>query len=383
MSWKEPGVDMYELLSEDITRISCGRYVMSSQTGEGDYDIWTRHYPLACTCPDYAFHGYKVGYMCRHMFALSMSEQIALPPTTCSDATQDVVVSEVDTRQCVNCGSSDTGPHGTRNNKNYSVKRRKCKSCGKTYSTNIGFERLSYAPEVVVDVFNMYNSGESSHGILTTLDERDITISHQTVLNWLTRLGRQAYEYASTLPVTVSKAWRTDELFIKIKGSQNYLYCIIDDKTRFWLAHLISSNKGTDNVRPMFADALSMAGSNPAWLISDGAQNFAKASGREYPFAIHIRHIHLQGDFNNNKMERFNGRLRDREKTMRSFKRPDSGILPGMWVYYNFIRKHMGLGNRTPARMAKIVVRGISVCRTLVQNGAMAAYSATWPTRAT
>lgn len=63
-------------------------------------------------------------------------------------------------------------------------------------------------------------------------------------------------------------------------------------------------------------------------------------------------------------MEHLNGQLIDYEKTMRSFKRLDCGILLGMWVY-NLIHKHMRLGNRAPAQMARIVVRGIRGCRTL------------------
>ena len=94
----------------------------------------------------------------------------------------------------------DRTVHGT---KRTSVKRRMCKSCGKTYSTNIGFERLSHAPEVVVDVFNMYGVVNFPNGILTALYERGITISHQAILNRLTRLGPKAYEHTSMPAVTV------------------------------------------------------------------------------------------------------------------------------------------------------------------------------------
>ncbi len=30
----------------------------------------------------------------------------------------------------------------------------------------------------------------------------------------------------------------------------------------------------------------------------------------------HVRHIHLKGDKNNNKIERLNGKIRDREKVL-------------------------------------------------------------------
>ena len=40
----------------------------------------------------------------------------------------------------------------------------------------------------------------------------------------------------------------------------------------------------------------------------------------KYTFGpVSIAHIRLQGDHNNNKMERMNGEVRDREKHMRGF----------------------------------------------------------------
>lgn len=42
---------------------------------------------------------------------------------------------------------------------------------------------------------------------------------------------------------------------------------------------------------------------------------------------VHISHIHFKRDMNNNKMERLNGEIRDREKTMRGLKKMDTPIL--------------------------------------------------------
>ena len=56
------------------------------------------------------------------------------------------------------------------------------------------------------------------------------------------------------------------------------------------------------------------------------------------PKTRHINHIRLQGDHNNNKMERLNGSIRDREKTMRSLKKMDTPIPKGVQIYHNYIR---------------------------------------------
>jgi hypothetical protein len=46
--------------------------------------------------------------------------------------------------------------------------------------------------------------------------------------------------------------------------------------------------------------------------------------GIRFSDLILTRHIHLKGDMNNNKMERLNGEIRDREKVVRGLKKDDS-----------------------------------------------------------
>jgi len=82
----------------------------------------------------------------------------------------------------------------------------------------------------------------------------------------------------------------------------------------------------------------------------------------------HIRHVRMSGDRNNNKMERMNGEIRDREKVMRSLKKDDIPILTGYQIFHNYIRPHMALQNRTPAERAGIKVKGDNKWLTLIQN---------------
>jgi transposase-like protein len=71
---------------------------------------------------------------------------------------------------------------------------------------------------------------------------------------------------------------------------------------------------------------------------------------------------------NNNRIERFNGELRQREKFMRSLKRPDTPILSGYQLFHNYIRSHMSLEGKTPAEVAGIEVKGTNKWRTIIQN---------------
>jgi len=76
----------------------------------------------------------------------------------------------------------------------------------------------------------------------------------------------------------------------------------------------------------------------------------------------------MSGDLNNNKMERMNGELRQREKVMRTLEKPDTMILSGMQIFHNYIRPHEALQGRTPSEAAGIKVEGADKWLTLIQN---------------
>jgi hypothetical protein len=109
-------------------------------------------------------------------------------------------------------------------------------------------------------------------------------------------------------------------------------------------------------------------------LITDGAPNFHDAYKKEFwtvkkdTRTEHVQQIRLQGQHNNNKMERFNGEVRDREKVMRGLKRIDTPILAGYQIYHNYLRPHEGLNGKTPGEVCGIKVEGKNKWITLIQN---------------
>ncbi|MBU4075110.1 MAG: transposase, partial [Euryarchaeota archaeon] len=86
------------------------------------------------------------------------------------------------------------------------------------------------------------------------------------------------------------------------------------------------------------------------------------------PQSKHINAIKLDGDMNNNTMERSNGEVRDREKVMRGLKKDDTPILPGYQIFHNFMRPHQSLKGKTPAEACGIEVIGENKWITLIQN---------------
>jgi transposase-like protein len=95
---------------------------------------------------------------------------------------------------------------------------------------------------------------------------------------------------------------RADELYVKVRGNPKYLYALMDDQTRFWIAQQVGDTKYTSNIRPLFAQAKEITQKRPNTLITDGSPNFHDAFKKEFftianPRTRHISRIRLHGAF--------------------------------------------------------------------------------------
>ena len=82
----------------------------------------------------------------------------------------------------------------------------------------------------------------------------------------------------------------------------------------------------------------------------------------------HIHDIRFDGKVHNDKIERMNGEIRDREKIVRGVKKSESPLIKGLQIYHNYVRPHMALDGRTPASVAGIEVMGENRWRTIIEN---------------
>ncbi len=191
---------------------------------------------------------------------------------------------------------------------------------------------------------------------------------------WIKKYSVLMEKYLDKITPQVSDTWATDELFLKVKGNMKYLYALMDDQTRFWIAQEVADTKFTADLRPLFQQGKRIAEKNPKTLITDGAPNFHEAFKDEFwtqkldNRPEHIRDIRMDGTIHNNKMERMNGEIRDRERVMRTLEKSDTPILSGMQIYHNYIRPHMALDGKTPAEVAGIEIHGDNKWLTLIQN---------------
>ena len=70
--------------------------------------------------------------------------------------------------------------------------------------------------------------------------------------------------------------------YVKVRGNPKYLYALMDDQTRFWIAQQVADTKYTSNVTPLLRNSKEIAGKRPNTFITDGAPNFHDAFNKEF-----------------------------------------------------------------------------------------------------
>ena len=103
-----------------------------------------------------------------------------------------------------------------------------------------------------------------------------------------------------------------------------------------------------------FREAKAVAKTEARVLLTDGLPSYGPAAQREFPDAVHVSGVGIQGRVNNNRMERYHGTFKERSKVMRAIKEPESAFIQGQRVYYNYLRPHTALEGKTPAQAAGI-----------------------------
>ncbi len=359
------GFEIAEKLDQ-IKRIDENWYQVKAQSlkKESWYDVVLTERGYNCDCPDAHWRQRKCKHIWAVEFSLKLRQQVA---------NQTVTIQPINLESCIFCKSQNIKKHGIRRNKSGNIQRFACLDCKKTFSINLGFEKMRASPQMITSAMQLYFTSESYRNVQKFLRLQGVEVSHVTVYSWVKKYTNLMEKYLEKITPQVSDTWRADELYFKVKGNNKYLYALMDDETRIWIAKQVSDTKFSADVRPMFRQAKERAQKRPKVFITDGAHNFMDAHKKEFwtlkgTKSIHVRHIHIQGDKNNNKMERLNGEIRDREKVFRGLKKEDSPAISGYQIYHNYIRPHMALNGDTPADRAGIKIEGDNKWITLIQN---------------
>jgi len=356
-------------LESQISQLGVAIYQVKSQSGNGSYLVRSSERGWTCTCPDHLYRGVK----CKHIWACELSYAIRKKVEA-----HAATIQPINTLICPACSGDAVVKDALRHNKYGSIQRYLCKGCGKRFSFNLGFDKMKARPEAITSALQLYFTGESLRNVQKFLRLQGINVSHVSIYKWIQKYIGLMENYLKQITPQLSNTWRADEMWLRIKGNPKYLYALMDDETRFWIAKEVAGDKfskqATDYASNLFAQGKRIAGKIPLTLITDGLHAYHLAWKRELftfrrPQAKHIEHATWRGKANDNRrMERLNGEIRDREKVMRGLKREDTPILTGYQIYHNYLRPHEALAGRTPAEASGIRIEGKNKWLTLIQN---------------
>src|SRR5919106_3717715 len=215
---------------DQIVRIDERSYKVKSQSSNNEYDVILGETGWLCSCPDFIFRGVT----CKHIHAVEISFELR------KKVSSQIVIEPITINACPQCKSDQIVKHGIRHNKYGDIQRYSCNNCYKRFTTNLGFEKMHSTPQTITSAMQLYFTGESFRNVQKFLKLQGVNVSHMAVYKWINKYVTLMEKYLEKITPNVSSTWRTDELYLKIKGDTKYLYAIIDDETRFLIAHKVT-----------------------------------------------------------------------------------------------------------------------------------------------
>ena len=234
----------YQIAQSNKSQVNCVEsnfYTVKSQSGNGEYAVFMVDDKWQCECPDFTFRHVT----CKHIHSVVFSQKVK------AEVKANVVIKSLSTSNCVFCNSENIVKDAIRHNKKYDIQRYLCKQCGKRFSVNIGFEGMKASPQVITSAMQLYFTGESLRNVQKFLKLQGVKISHVSILKWIQKYTALMTAYLEKMKPNVSDTWRADEIWIKIKGDMKYLFAMMDDETRFWIAQEVADTKYKHDARTL------------------------------------------------------------------------------------------------------------------------------------
>jgi len=342
----------WEMLSNgnEIKRINENAYRVKSQSGNGSYLVVREGMDWTCECPDFVNRQVACKHIYCCFFSLNFREEV-----TSKNLNLALEITSPDEAQCTNCGSSHIQKWGWKHRSDGTkVQRFKCMSCSHRWNAKVqGFENMRANPHAITVALDLYFKGVSLRKIVDHLKQFEhVNVSHVAVLKWIQKYVAVMRDYVDAMKPELSRVFHADETKVNIRGQWVWLWHLMDGDTRFLLANHVSRTRNVADAQFAFREAKATGKVEPRVLLTDGLPSYGPAARREFSDAVHVSGVGLQGRLNNNRMERYHGTFKERNKVMRGLKATDTATLDGQRVYYNHIRPHQGLNGKTPAQAA-------------------------------
>jgi len=145
------------------------------------------------------------------------------------------------------------------------------------------------------------------------LAERGVTVSYETIRDWVARFGIQIASNIRRGRPMPSDKWHLDEVVIKIRGKTQWLWRAIDGNGD--VLDILVQSRRTKAAAKRFFRKLFKRWGIPRVLVTDKLRSYAAAKAQIAPGIEHRQHKGL-----NNRAEASHRHTRRREKIMGRFK---------------------------------------------------------------
>ena len=208
-------------------------------------------------------------------------------------------------------------------------------------------------------------SGMSYRNIARHIETvHQIKISHVSVNNWIKKYTNLIKDYVDTLNPELSDVWSLDEMYLNVKntkktgkGFHDWLWSIIDPKTRFLIATEVSKKREISDARKIIASGKKITSQNPNYVLTDCLNSYQEAIRKEFENkTAHIKTKSLKEGFVNIPIERYHNEIRENLKARRGLGNDESAqtFSELLKINHNFVKPHQGLDGKTPAQAANI-----------------------------
>jgi hypothetical protein len=123
-------------LGTQMTRLDAETYHVNSQSGHGLYTVAKQDGVSDCSCPDHIYREVK----CKHIWAVEFSLKLR------DRVRENVVIHPVAVNTCLFCHSTNI-IKGCVITNDGDIQVFNCKSCGRYFTVNLGFERMKHNPQ--------------------------------------------------------------------------------------------------------------------------------------------------------------------------------------------------------------------------------------------
>ena len=147
---------------------------------------------------------------------------------------------------------------------------------------------------------------------------RGIELTYETVRGWCDKFGRYfAEELRRRNRSKLRLKWHLDEVFLKIKGVQHYLWRAVDQNGAV-IDIFVQPKRDRIAAERFFRRLLRRTGCRPRVIVTDKLRSYGAAKRIVLP---HV--IHRQSRYLNNRAENSHQPTRLRERRMKRFKSPE------------------------------------------------------------